>query len=281
MVGLPQPDLGSVPWKARCFAGLGKGVQTPDYDQFSHYYRSLLAPMLASKFGLKAPNALWDLVDVFNGVTSTQSSGDFASCSKWGARTLDLPTNGSGKKQIEACFAAPQSKKTLVIMTVGGNDFASLAKQGMAGTDKATLMSQIDDAIAQLSGAIGELQDPVRFPAGSYIVLANVYEFTDGTRDEMACAAAGAAGFNKAWADGPAVFAYLDEQIVKTAVQKNVDVVFMEENFCGHGFKAADPAAPCYRGPNTPLWFDPITCIHPNTAGHAALAEMFFQVVSP
>ena len=40
------------------------------------------------------------------------------------------------------------------------------------------------------------------------------------------------------------------------------------ETFCGHGFHKDDPASQCYRGANTPLWFDPFTCIHPNTTGH-------------
>jgi hypothetical protein len=26
-------------------------------------------------------------------------------------------------------------------------------------------------------------------------------------------------------------------------------MVFLLETFCGHGFKAGDPTAPCYRGP--------------------------------
>ena len=75
------------------------------------------------------------------------------------------------------------------------------------------------------------------------------------------------------------MFVYLNEQMMKTAVETQTDLVFLFEDFCGHGFHRDDPKSPCYRGPNTPLWFDPITCIHPNTDGHAELAKLFFNVI--
>ena len=57
------------------------------------------------------------------------------------------------------------------------------------------------------------------------------------------------------------------------------DMVFMLEHFCGHGFNADDPRAPCYRGPNSELWFD-LTCTHPNAAGHAEIAKLFEATVT-
>ena len=56
-------------------------------------------------------------------------------------------------------------------------------------------------------------------------------------------------------------------------------MTFLLEDFCGHGFENENPAAPCYRGPNTPQWFD-LTCIHPNPAGHDHISEMFMAVVN-
>jgi lysophospholipase L1-like esterase len=312
------PPDGALSWKDRCFAGLGQGVVGPDYDQFNpkyatthcsgtnaqditgvekvvflgdsitvgtpptataDFYRSLLAQTLATKFNLQPPDNVWESPNFFTGMSVTQSSGDFESCSKYGARLDDLHGMG-GADQIAQCFADVEPKRTLVVMTFGGNDFASYAKQGMGGTDANTLLAQVDDAIARLASALDYLQDPMHFPNGTFVVMANVYEFTDGTGDEMSCPVAGIAGFNSMWPDGVTIFDHLNEQIVKTAVDKNVDVVFMEENFCGHGFKHDDANAPCYRGPNTPLWFDPNTCTHPNTAGHAALAGFFDDVVN-
>ena len=71
----------------------------------------------------------------------------------------------------------------------------------------------------------------------------------------------------------------MNEQMVAAAVETQTDAVFMLENFCGHGFYTDDPNNECYRGPEAAeLWFDP-TCIHPNEAGHAALAGLFMDIV--
>ena len=56
------------------------------------------------------------------------------------------------------------------------------------------------------------------------------------------------------------------------------DMLFLLESFCGHGYNRADPSARCHN-PTGELWFD-LTCIHPNPAGHTAIAEMFEAVVS-
>jgi hypothetical protein len=43
--------------------------------------------------------------------------------------------------------------------------------------------------------------------------------------------------------------------------------------------KRGDANGPCYRGPNTPRWFD-LTCIHPNPTGHDHVKDMFMAVVN-
>jgi lysophospholipase L1-like esterase len=62
------------------------------------------------------------------------------------------------------------------------------------------------------------------------------------------------------------------------AAETSTDMLFMNENFCGHGFAKDDTSGPCHRGAGAELWFDP-TCIHPNAEGHAAIARMFLEVV--
>ena len=69
------------------------------------------------------------------------------------------------------------------------------------------------------------------------------------------------------------------EQYMSIAVETQSDIVFMLEHFCGHGWNHDNPAARCYLGPDTERWFD-FTCIHPNPAGHAVLADMFEAVVN-
>ena len=71
------------------------------------------------------------------------------------------------------------------------------------------------------------------------------------------------AGLGAKWPAGLPVFLHLNEQILSMAVAHHSDTIFIAEAFCGHGFHKDDPASPCYRGVNTPLWFDPTTCTHP------------------
>jgi lysophospholipase L1-like esterase len=73
-------------------------------------------------------------------------------------------------------------------------------------------------------------------------------------------------------------YAYVNQAMAELAVEFSRDQVFLWEGFCGHGFRADDPDGPCYRGAESPIWFDG-TCIHPNPDGHAALAEMVLSVV--
>ncbi|MCH9679947.1 MAG: hypothetical protein K0V04_00820, partial [Deltaproteobacteria bacterium] len=62
------------------------------------------------------------------------------------------------------------------------------------------------------------------------------------------------------------------------AVDTQTDMYLLLETFCGHGFNFDDPTAPCYRGPDTPIYFD-LTCIHPNPVGHSVIANDFLSVV--
>jgi hypothetical protein len=58
-----------------------------------------------------------------------------------------------------------------------------------------------------------------------------------------------------------------------------VDITWMYEQFCGHGWKSDSPAAPCYRGSGADRFFD-ASCFHPTTEGHQRLVEMFLAVVN-
>jgi hypothetical protein len=66
---------------------------------------------------------------------------------------------------------------------------------------------------------------------------------------------------------------------MKIAVDTGSDMIFMEENFCGHGYKAADATLQCYRGPGATNYFDP-TCIHPNAEGAGVIANLFFDTIN-
>ena len=244
------------------------------------YYRAQLADELAVQFALDPPNILWDAVNVFDGTPLLMESGDFAACSEWGARTDDLMQDGS---QIEDCLPEDErDKTTLVVMTIGGNDIANITQDGLDGVPYSDIWDDVYDFTDLLRETVEWFFDPPdRFPNGVYLVFANMFEFTDGTGDTDACPAAALAGFGAPW-DDPAELAdmviFANEEYVSIAVDNGVDVIFALEEFCGHGFNADDPSAPCYRGAGTPQWFD-FTCIHPNADGHDQLTDMFMEVV--
>lgn len=259
------------------FLGDSVTVGTPPTSA-ANYYRSQLADALAQKFGLNTPGFLWKQADFVNGTNIQKEDGAFASCAKWGARTDDLnPT------QFPSCF--PQNKlgqRTLVIITAGGNDLASLTQDAIDGAPMQQLWDSTMNFVQLQRDAIEWLTTPGRFPNGIFVVFANFYEFTDGTGMVESCDVSALAGFDEP-IPSPAELAQMviwaNEQFLKIAVDTGSDMIFMLEDFCGHGFQADNPAAPCYRGPNTPQWFD-LTCIHPNPAGHDHISDMFMAVVN-
>jgi hypothetical protein len=113
------------------------------------------------------------------------------------------------------------------------------------------------------------------------VVFANMYEFTDGTGDTGSCPGADLAGFGEELEDPQTladVIVWANEQYLRIAVETGSDMIFMLENFCGHGFRRDDPSAPCYRGPGADRWFDD-TCTHPNPTGHQKITDFFLAVV--
>ena len=80
-------------------------------------------------------------------------------------------------------------------------------------------------------------------------------------------------------ADMAEMVVWANEQYMAIATETGADMIFLLESFCGHGFNADDPTAPCYRGPGAETWFD-LTCIHPNPTGHQQITDMFMAVVN-
>jgi lysophospholipase L1-like esterase len=273
--GTNQQDITDI--ERIVFLGDSVTVGTPPTGT-DQYYRNILAGALAAQFGLEPPEAQWEQVDVGNGTTILQESGAFASCAVWGARNDDLAS------QLESCFATEDyPARTLVVFTMGGNDGAAIAKDYLDGVPLADVLAGLDAMLADHEAAVQWLVgDPGKFPNGVFVVNANVYEFTDVTFDFLSCPTAALAGFDSS-ADMPDILLgslqHINEEYMRIAEENGTDVVFMSEGFCGHGFHADDPAGPCYRGPDNATWFD-LTCIHPTPAGHAALAEMFVNVIS-
>jgi lysophospholipase L1-like esterase len=266
------------------FVGDSVTVGTPPWTQMD-FYRSTVADVARDRFGVQFGMGFlqdewsWKMYDPFNGTSITRDSGDFSNCSRWGARTDDFLTGGN---QFQDCFP-PETRdlKTLVVMTIGGNDLQSLTGDAIDGADMATLWASTMQYVDFYREAIEWLTDPAVFPNGTYVLSTNVYEFTDGTGEVEACDVSALAGFDQpipAPDELADMVVWANEQMLQIAVETGTDMIFLLEHFCGHGYNADNPAAPCYRGPNTPRWFD-LTCTHPNPEGHDQLAAMFTAVL--
>lgn len=219
------------------------------------YYRALVEDELEDRFG----------------------SVEVAECARWGARTDDLllPPH----QQVLDCFPGVEPKRTLVVMTIGGNDMHAAAKAAAEeGADLAAQLAMADEAVDLFRDAIEWFHaDPARFPAGVFVIFANVYNFSDNTADLSACTGADWVGMDE-WPDLRAVYTHVNQEMARVAADTGTDMVFLNEHFCGHGFLAGDATNECYRGAGSSIWFD-FTCTHPTPEGHEAIADLVIQVV--
>lgn len=195
-------------------------------------------------------------------------------CSRFGARTDDyLP------EQIPACFPDIETRRTLVFATNGGNDLFAAADVVLNGGSEEDGLAVLQRAIDYQREALSYFRDNTdRFPNGVNVVVANVYEFTDTTGNLSACELADTLGFGGQVDAVVEATQFLNAAWAEVAIDTETDFLFLNETFCGHGYDRENPAGPCYRGPDTPLYFDP-SCIHPSTEGHTAIAGMFAEVV--
>lgn len=284
--GTPRPTV------AECFADVSS-TTGPDYDQFcptvathcvgtNHqviegvervvflgdsvtagtpptnadaYFRTVLGDALRAKFG--------------DGLVIDD-------CSRWGARNDDFLLGDEA--EITQCFPdGGDSRRTLTIFTMGGNDISAWAQDNLSA-EAATI--EADASADLLEDAVTWLKDPARFPNGSFVIFANPYEFTDGTGDLTSCPLASQIFSDTPnWLQGAPAVLHFQERYMDIAVKHQADMIFLLETFCGHGFHNEDAQSGCYRGPDTPRWFD-LTCIHPTPEGHAVIADMFLSVIN-
>lgn len=255
--GEPEPE------DCRDRLALGNGFSVaPDYASVAATVNSSCTGTDHQNIeGVQRVVFLGDSVTVGTGYQ--MESGDFAVCAKFGGRTDDLMEDNN---QIIECI--PEDKAgltTLVVMTVGGNDlFASTEKE----------MQNLRDAVTWIT------TDKTRFPGKMYVVFANMYEFTDGFGEVEACPGADLVGYHYDLSNAQIAerLAWMQGEMLSIAVDTETDMIFLGEAFCGHGYNADDASGRCYRGADSPLWFDE-SCFHPNNDGHDAIAGLFQSTI--
>ncbi len=248
----------------------------PSYilDVVNNHFRALLGG--AAIFGI--PTVPGTLQNTFPDI-------EVDNCAKWGARTDDfIRSDGQAPQCWPELFAGGQpkpvseasdSRTTLVIFTMGGNDIFNWADNSLEGQ---AAMDASEKAAQYLEDVVAFFKEPGRFPNGIHVIYGNPYEYTDATGDTGSCTASAVVGLQGNQMQLAPAVTHFTERYLEIAVKYQADMIFMLENFCGHGFHHQDTASQCYRGPGAELWFD-FTCIHPNDAGHAELARMFQAVV--
>jgi lysophospholipase L1-like esterase len=154
----------------------------------------------------------------------------------------------------------------LVTITIGGNDLNAHAVKAIGGID-ATVRGEFG---THLDAELGELATAGRLGTGKvYIVLANIYDFTDGQGD-FATVKCGP-GANVSMAMDTMVFNGWNGVAAASLAKVAGTLYDMHANFAGHGYNVAD---------KTQLWYDSASCIHPNALGHDAIRTSIYGIVT-
>jgi len=252
-----------------------------DLAETEEWYRNRLATELASRWGLEAPDWFWQNVDLTSGESLSKLSGDFANCSKWGARTDDLHKDND---QLADCIPEDtRDQHNLVIMTIGGNDLYSLLTDVKDVVDQETIRAEWQEGIDDLAAAVHWLvDDPATFPGGMDVIVANIFDITDsdGAADIADCEGAQLLGLDDALKQPftQELVLHWQQSLLQLSVETGIDVAFMGENFCGHGYNWDDVGGRCYRDGDTRLFLD-ATCEHPSPDGHAAIEGLMLGVI--
>jgi len=161
------------------------------------------------------------------------------------------------------------SGHSVAVITIGGNDVTTgfAAGADLEGT-------YLDHALTNIRDTIEFLQDPVRFPDGTSVFIANVYDPGDGVGRVAGCFA----GIDLTEASN-ALLTWA-RRYDDLAWDYGIGVVDALGAFRGHGFYFEDPANPYHDAADPTLWFKD-DCIHPNDRGHQELRRLFFEAIDP
>ena len=126
-------------------------------------------------------------------------------------------------------------------------------------------------ALANIGAVVTALQDPARFPDGTSIYVADVYDPSDGTGHVNGCF------FDLTL---PELITALDvwrDRYIELGTQMGFGIVDMLGHFHGHGYEYATATNPYYDTDDPTLWF--ADCVHPNDIGHDQIRQLFFEAI--
>jgi len=200
----------------------------------------------------KWPSLMYVHAAVAGAITDTYSDG--------------IPAGAPLLKTQIAGLAKNYPGDVLVTITIGGNDLNGHAIKAIGGVD-ATVRGEFG---THLDAELGELMTPGRLGSGKvYVVLANIYDFTDGQGD-FATVKCGP-GANVSASMDKMVFDAWNGIAAASLANAGGHLYDMHANFMGHGYNNSDASQ---------VWYDAASCIHPNALGHDAIRRSLYNIVT-
>ena len=168
--------------------------------------------------------------------------------------------------RLEDQLTLPFEGEALVVMTVGGNDLQSVLM------NPSSVEERLEKTVNNWRKIAEYFLDEQRFPGGSTVLMANVYEPTDAVGQVDNCFY----GLNIS----SLLPSLLDAntQFRGLAEEAGFSVLDMRGTFLGHGFNYSDPTTPYYNEDDPSLWLSN-DCIHPNPRGHHEIRAMFWRAI--
>jgi lysophospholipase L1-like esterase len=236
---------------------------------------SITAGAGATSNGLDYPSLLMENDDEWprhDDVDIESSYGDveLIDVSVGGATTSTLVST-----QLDALGAAVgdvASGESIFVVTIGGNDMQQAIPQALFQGDAAAEQA-IQLASDNIDTMIEYLTDSTRFPDGSFVYFANVYEPTDNIAQADECFG----GLNLA-----SIFHHFDNanaEFRELAEDRGVAMIDMRGHFTGHGFHSSDTSIEGHHAEDPTVWFAS-DCIHPNDRGHHEIRRLFHAAIS-
>ena len=206
------------------------------------------------------PDATWlDLAGIY------ESPPDVIDDSRAGATTSSLVLQQLD--YVTEDLGDTVSGPTAVVVTIAGNDV-----QGLLWNTEDTEKT-VEKIIKNLDKFYDYFEDPVRFPDGAYVYLANVYEPSDNVGQADECFY----GLNLE--DALASLATANAATLANAQERGVAWIDMRGHFLGHGSNGDDPENEFHNPDDPSVWFDE-DCIHPNDRGHHEIRRLFWYALA-
>ncbi|MGC6494149.1 MAG: SGNH/GDSL hydrolase family protein [Myxococcota bacterium] len=168
---------------------------------------------------------------------------------------------------FESQVTLPFEGEALVIITVGGNDLQSVL------TNPSGVDERIATTVENWRKIARYFLNDQRFPDGSTVLMANVYEPTDAVGQVGTCFF----GINLS-----SLLPNLNDantQLRGLAEEMGFTAMDMRGTFLGHGFYYSDYTTPYYNDNDPSLWMAN-DCIHPNQRGHHEVRAMFWRGIA-